>query len=114
MLIAGAKKLSDLSPAVKKVKRCIRSDKVIDPWYEFEGEKLLPDVEDAPRSNFEVGVAVALQAIKEGIAGAELTNVLDGKADEEIEQVVREKAREISWTPVYHEYVYDEGGLKDI
>jgi hypothetical protein len=36
------------------------------------------------------------------------------EVDEKIEQVVRVKARQISWTPVYREYVYDEAGLKDI
>lgn len=114
MLLAGASRLADLSPAVKRVKEYIRSNKVIDPFYEYEGEKLLPDIQDAPRSNFEVGVAVTVQAIKEGSAGADWAKALAGKIDEEIEQVVRVKARQISWTPVYHDYLYDEDGLKDI
>jgi malate dehydrogenase (oxaloacetate-decarboxylating) len=114
MLIAGAKRLADLSPAVKRVKEYIRSDKIVDLSYEYEGKKLLPDVEDAPRANFEVGVAVAVQAIKEGSAGAEWAKALAQEVDEKIEQAVRVKARQICWTPVYHEYMYDEAGLKAI
>lgn len=114
MLIAGAKRLADLSPAVKRVKEYIHSNKVVDSVYEYEGDKLLPDVQDAPQANFEVGVAVAIQAIKEGSAGAEWAKALAREVDEEIERVVRAKARQIRWAPVYNEYVYDESGLKDI
>jgi len=113
MLIAGAKRLAALSPAVRRVKDYIRSDRIIDPSYEYEGEKLLPDVQDAPRANFEVGIAVAVQAIKEKSAGAEWAKALTREVDERIEQAVRVKAREISWTPVYHDYVYDEAGLRE-
>ncbi|KAJ8085144.1 hypothetical protein PM082_003928 [Marasmius tenuissimus] len=82
MIIAGARRLAALSPALK------------DP-----DAALLPDFGDAPDVNFEVGVAVAEQAIEEGIAG------VDWKKEE-----VREKAREKVWKPIYGEYEYDEGG----
>ncbi|KAF9461972.1 hypothetical protein BDZ94DRAFT_1262643 [Collybia nuda] len=83
MIIAGARRLASLSPALK------------DP-----DEALLPDFADSPEVNFEVGVAVAEQAIEEGSAG------VDWKKGE-----VREKARNKIWKPVYGEYVYDKDGL---
>jgi malate dehydrogenase (oxaloacetate-decarboxylating) len=82
MIIAGARRLASLSPALK------------DP-----DNALLPDFADAPDVNFEVAVAVAEQAIEEGSA------VVDWKKNE-----VREKARQKVWKPVYPEYVYDEEG----
>ncbi|KAJ3826878.1 hypothetical protein F5880DRAFT_1541401 [Lentinula raphanica] len=84
MIIAGARRLASLSPALQ------------DP-----DDALLPDFGDAPAINFEVAVAVAEQAIEEGSAG------VDWKKEE-----VREKAREKLWQPVYGEYVYDEDGEK--
>lgn len=114
MLMAGAKRLADLSPAVTEAKEFIGPNRIIDRSYEYSGLKLLPDVEDAPKANFEVGVAVALQAIKEGSASAEWAKDLVQEDDEKIEQVVRTKIRELIWIPVYHEYEYDEGGLKDL
>jgi len=111
MLIAGATRLADLSPAVTRVKEYIRPDKIIDRCYEYGGEKLLPDVQDAPKANFEVGVAVAMQAIKEGSTDAEWAKDLD---DDKIEEVVRKKVGELIWIPVYHDYEYDEAGLNDI
>lgn len=82
MILAGAQRLAALSPALK------------DP-----DNALLPDVADAPDVSFEVAVAVAEQAISEGIAGVEWN-----------EQEVREKAKELQWLPTYGEYVYDEKG----
>lgn len=82
MIIAGARRLASLSPALK------------DP-----DDALLPDFGDAPSVNFEVAVAVAEQAIEEGIAG------VDWKKEE-----VRAKAKEIQWEPIYGEYVYDKDG----
>ncbi|KAG5638507.1 hypothetical protein H0H81_012312 [Sphagnurus paluster] len=83
MIIAGARRLASLSPAL------------IDPY-----NGLLPDFADAPEVNFEVGVAVAEQAIEEGSAG------VDWGKDE-----VREKARSKQWKPIYGEYIHDpEGG----
>lgn len=84
MIIAGARRLASLSPALK------------DP-----DDALLPDFGDAPSVNFEVAVAVAEQAVEEGSAG------VDWKKEE-----VREKAKEKLWKPVYEEYLYDENGEK--
>ncbi len=82
MILAGAQRLASLSPALK------------DP-----DDGLLPDFADAPDVNFEVAVAVADQAIAEGIAGVEWND-----------QEVRERAKELQWLPIYGEYVYDEKG----
>ncbi|KAG6856114.1 hypothetical protein H0H87_007328 [Tephrocybe sp. NHM501043] len=82
MIIAGARRLASLSPAL------------LDP-----DNALLPDFSDAPKVNFEVGIAVAEQAILEGTAGV-------GWSKDQ----VREEARKKLWTPVYGEYVYDEEG----
>lgn len=82
MIIAGARKLASLSPALK------------DP-----DDSLLPDFGDAPSVNFEVAVAVAEQAIEEGCAG------VDWKKEE-----VREKAKIKHWLPEYADYVYDPEG----
>ena len=82
MIIAGAQRLAALSPALA------------DP-----DDALLPDFGDAPDVNFEVGVAVAEQAVEEGTAGV-------GWAKEE----VRKRAEEKRWQPVYGEYIYDPEG----
>lgn len=84
MILAGAQRLASLSPALK------------DP-----DDALLPDFADAPSVNFEIAVAVAEQAIAEGIA-----NVHWGDKE------VRENAKKMQWLPVYMEYVYDENGEK--
>ncbi|OBZ68631.1 putative NAD-dependent malic enzyme 2 [Grifola frondosa] len=67
MIIAGARRLAQLAPALQ------------DP-----DDALLPDFGDAPTVNFEVAVAVAEQAIEEGSAG------VDWKK-EDVEAKVREK-----------------------
>ncbi|KZT27489.1 hypothetical protein NEOLEDRAFT_1060186 [Neolentinus lepideus HHB14362 ss-1] len=82
MIIAGTQRLASLSPALK------------DP-----DNALLPDMADAPKVNYEVAVAVAEQAIEEGIAGVRW------KKEE-----VRVKLREKQWEPVYGTYVYDPEG----
>lgn len=82
MIIAGTRRLASLSPALQ------------DP-----DDALLPDFVDAPSVNFEVAVAVAEQAIEEGVAG------VDWKKEE-----VRDKAKEKQWEPVYGTYVYDKDG----
>ncbi|KAF9492252.1 hypothetical protein BDN71DRAFT_1451813 [Pleurotus eryngii] len=82
MIIAGARRLASLSPALE------------DP-----DNALLPDFGDAPGINFEVAVAVAEQAIEEGSAG------VDWKKED-----VRERAKERRWQPIYGEYVYDPEG----
>ena len=84
MILAGAQRLATLSPALK------------DP-----DDALLPDFADAPSVNFEIAIAVAEQAIAEGIA-----NVSWG------DQEVRENAKRMQWLPVYEKYVYDENGEK--
>ncbi|KAF5351433.1 hypothetical protein D9758_013498 [Tetrapyrgos nigripes] len=86
MIIAGAERLAALSPALK------------DP-----DNALLPDFGEAPEVNFEVAIAVAQQAIEDGIVSDEWKGV--GKEE------VRQKAREKIWVPEYREYVFDaEGG----
>lgn len=82
MIVAGTKALAKLSPALK------------DP-----DATLLPDFQDAREANFEVAVAVAEQAIKEGLANVEWG------VDE-----AREKVREKIWTPEYSDLVYDPEG----
>ncbi|KAK0430863.1 hypothetical protein EV421DRAFT_1856031 [Armillaria borealis] len=82
MIIAGARRLASLSPALK------------DP-----DDALLPDFGDAPQVNFEVAVAVAEQGIEEGSAGVDWSK-----------EEVRAKAKAKLWEPVYAEYVYDKDG----
>ncbi|KAI5828245.1 hypothetical protein K523DRAFT_417770 [Schizophyllum commune Tattone D] len=82
MIIAGARRLAALSPALT------------DP-----DNSLLPDLQDAPDVNLEIAVAVAEQAIEDGTAGVSW-------AKEE----VRDRAKEKIWEPVYQEYVFDENG----
>ncbi|KAJ7204368.1 hypothetical protein GGX14DRAFT_460197 [Mycena pura] len=84
MIIAGARRLASLAPALK------------DP-----DDALLPDFADAPEVNFEVAVAVAEQAVEDG--GVDVT----WKKEE-----ARERVRQHLWKPVYGEYVYDEAGMK--
>jgi len=84
MILAGAQRLASLSPALK------------DP-----DDALLPDFAEAPSVNFEIAVAVAEQAISEGIANVEWDD-----------KEVRERAKELQWLPVYEEYMYDENGEK--
>ena len=79
MIIAGARRLASLSPALK------------DP-----DAALLPDFGDSPEVNYEVAVAVAEQAIEEGSAGV----------DWDIKEA-REKTKEMQWKPIYGEYFYD-------
>jgi malate dehydrogenase (oxaloacetate-decarboxylating) len=82
MIIAGARRLASLAPALKN-----------------PDDALLPDFGDAPAVNLEVAIAVAEQAIEEG------NSDVDWKKDE-----VRAKALEKQWRPVYGKYVYDANG----
>jgi malate dehydrogenase (oxaloacetate-decarboxylating) len=84
MVLAGAQRLASLSPALK------------DP-----DDALLPDFADAAAVNFEVAVAVAEQAISEGVANVNWDD-----------QEVRERVKELQWLPIYGEYEYDENGEK--
>ncbi|KAK7063920.1 malic enzyme [Favolaschia claudopus] len=83
MIIAGARRLASLSPALK------------DP-----DDALLPDFADAPEVNFEVSVAVAEQAIEEGVADVDWSK-----------EQAREKVRQHLWRALYGEYVFDENGM---
>ena len=82
MIIAGARRLAALAPALS------------DP-----DAALLPDFADAPRVNAEVAVAVVEQAIAEGNAGVSWSK-----------EEVRERVLGAQWRPVYGEYVYDPEG----
>lgn len=84
MIIAGARRLASLAPALKNPE-----------------DALLPDFADAPAVNLEVAIAVAGQAIEEGNAG------VDWKKEE-----VRKRAVEKQWKPVYGTFVYDPEGAK--
>lgn len=92
MLVAGAHRLAELSPLLGEVGD--QGDEI--------GAGLLPDIDIAAGINFEVGIAVAEQAVREGSAADELR----------IEDI-REKARDKVWVPMYPEYIYDETGMKD-
>ncbi|KAF8706310.1 hypothetical protein AX14_013808 [Amanita brunnescens Koide BX004] len=88
LIMAGAKRLASLSPAIR------------DPDL-----GLLPDLEDAPDANFEIGIAVAEKAVEEGIAAAPwVDDVKAGKT------TVRKLAEQKRWSPRYSEYVYDPQG----
>jgi len=84
MILAGARRLASLAPALKN-----------------PDDALLPDFGDAPDVNFEVAVAVAEQAITEGTAC-----VSWGREE------ARERAQEAIWLPEYGTYVYDPQGAK--
>ncbi|KAH9917164.1 hypothetical protein B0H21DRAFT_770197 [Amylocystis lapponica] len=84
MIIAGARRLAALSPALK------------DP-----DDALLPDFQHAQAVNFEVAVAVARQAIEEGSADVQWT------LDE-----VRDKIHADMWKPEYKDFEYDPEGLR--
>ncbi|KAK4684047.1 malate dehydrogenase (oxaloacetate-decarboxylating)(NADP+), partial [Tremellales sp. Uapishka_1] len=84
MIVAGAKRLSELAPAMK------------DPDL-----ALLPPFGDAASVNFEVALAVLEQAIEEGVSG-------DGIPESKEERRKWAKARQ--WTPEYYTYEYDPKG----
>jgi malate dehydrogenase (oxaloacetate-decarboxylating) len=93
MIIAGAHRLAELSPAIHAQKES--------QGRTWNGEPLLPDFGEAPKVNFEIGVAVAEQAIREGNSGVAGLKVED----------VREKAKEKVWVPLYADYEYDPKGM---
>lgn len=102
MLIEGAKRLATLSPAIQAAASLKISEK-----YEYNGEALLPDFGIAPGVNFEVGIAVAEQAVREGTASASWLANGGGAV-----QQIRMMAKENVWVPVYPEYVYNERGVE--
>ncbi|KAI0640250.1 hypothetical protein C8Q77DRAFT_121430 [Trametes polyzona] len=79
MIIAGARRLASLSPALK------------DP-----DNALLPDFSEARQVNTEVAIAVAEQAIAEGSAG------VDWDREE-----VRDRIAEKQWIPEYPDFIFD-------
>ncbi|KAF7307234.1 Malic enzyme [Mycena indigotica] len=85
MIIAGARRLASLAPALQ------------DP-----DDALLPDFADAPQVNIEVAVAVAEQAVEEGSADVTWTK-----------EEARARVKAAIWKPDYGVYVFDEAnGLK--
>lgn len=101
MLIAGAKRLAELSPAISSTDDG-----------EYNGGALLPDFGDSPRVNFEVGVTVAEQAVKEGTATADWSGTTDEERQRGIQEV-RNRAEKKVWVPIYPEYIYDQNGQND-
>ncbi|KAK1922115.1 hypothetical protein DB88DRAFT_497231 [Papiliotrema laurentii] len=85
MIAAGAKRLSELAPALK------------DP-----DEALLPPFGDAAKVNFEVALAVLDQAVADGVARA---NVPESKEER------RQWAQQKRWKPEYPEIRYDPKGI---
>ncbi|KAI0964507.1 hypothetical protein AcW1_001314 [Taiwanofungus camphoratus] len=83
MIIAGARRLAALSPALK------------DP-----DNALLPDFSDAREVNFEIAVAVAQQAIEEGSAD------VSWKKDDVAEIIHKDM-----WRPEYADFVHDQNGV---
>ena len=70
--------------------------------------------------NFEIGVAVAEQAVLEGTASsawAKRSGSADDWANSEVRDMVvsevRDRAEQKVWVPVYSDYVYDEKGLSE-
>ncbi|KAF8816213.1 Aminoacid dehydrogenase-like protein [Phlegmacium glaucopus] len=105
MLIEGAKRLASLSPAIQATANWKNKQVGQQQPYKYNGEALLPDFGIAPGVNFEVGIAVAEQAVKEGNSGL-------ASDDDAVEQI-SVKAKEKVWVPVYPEYVYDAQGMEE-
>ncbi|KZT73363.1 NAD(P)-binding protein [Daedalea quercina L-15889] len=82
MIVAGARRLASLAPALKR-----------------PDNALLPDFGDSPEVDYEVTCSVVEQAIEEGVAGTEW------KKEE-----AREKVKERQWKPIYWRYKYDPDG----
>ncbi|KAH6883632.1 hypothetical protein BKA70DRAFT_1341794 [Coprinopsis sp. MPI-PUGE-AT-0042] len=114
MLLAGAQRLAQLSPAIKQVAPNSKDGKAD----EYNGESLLPDFADAHKVNFEVAVSVAERAVVEGSA---LVDWFEGRSAEELKDLseemqvkVKQMAQEKVWVPVYLDYVYDADGLTEV
>jgi malate dehydrogenase (oxaloacetate-decarboxylating) len=104
MLIEGAKRLASLSPAIQATANLKDLSQ-----YEYKGEALLPDFGISPGVNFEVGIAVAEQAVKEG--SATVPWLTSGGGD--VAEKIRMMAKEHVWVPVYPAYVYDVDGIAE-
>ncbi|KAF8308411.1 hypothetical protein DL93DRAFT_2142422 [Clavulina sp. PMI_390] len=91
MIVAATRALAELSPALAS------------PGTEPDpNAALLPDFEDARKANLEVAIAVAKQAIEEGVA-----NVDWASPDNLNEDDLRKRVEAAMWEPVYDEYEYD-------
>jgi len=82
------------------------------PGYEYNGEALLPDFGISPAVNFEIGITVAEQAVKEGSSSAGASWLVGSGDDSGVVEQIRIKAKEKVWVPVYPEYIYDEQGVE--
>jgi len=100
MLIAGTRRLAELSPAFKSIRGESGEKGAVEDKH-GNVPPLLPDFEEVPRVNFEVAISVAEAAIDEGVARVDW-----GKKE------VRRKAKEMRWTPVYARYEYDPQGQR--
>lgn len=106
MLIEGAKRLASLSPAIQATAN-------FKEQYEYNGEALLPDFGISPGVNFEVGIAVAEQAVKEGSATVPWLTTSGGGGGGDVAEKIRMMAKEHVWVPVYPAYVYDVEGIAE-
>lgn len=118
MILAGAQRLAQLSPAIRRLSNDDSRDDD-----EYNGEALLPDFGDAPKVNFEVALAVTERAIMEGGA---LVNWFEGKEDkgrkggepgqlsDDMKARVKQEAQQKVWVPVYLDYEYDAKGLTEV
>src|SRR5262249_35643124 len=66
MIVAGANRLAELSPAIRKQKSTSLSNN--GEGGDYLVKALLPDFREAPSVNFEIGIAVAEQAVRDGIS----------------------------------------------
>jgi len=98
MLIAGTRRLAELSPAFKSIKGESGEKGSVEDKH-GNVPPLLPDFDEVPHVNFEVAIAVAEAAIDEGVA-----RINWGKEE------VRKKAEAMRWTPQYARYEYDPQG----
>jgi malate dehydrogenase (oxaloacetate-decarboxylating) len=108
MIVAGANRLAELSPAIRK-KQISDAQSDDAGGGDYLGKALLSDFRDAPKVNFEIAIAVAEQAVRDGTStygeGED-----GGKKVMRVEDV-RERAKEKVWVPLYPEYEYDPNGL---
>jgi len=100
MLIAGTRRLAELSPAFKSSKGESGEKGSVEDKH-GNVPPLLPDFEEVPHVNFEVAISVAEAAIDEGVARIDW-----GKEE------VRRKAEEMRWTPQYARYEYSPEGQR--
>jgi malate dehydrogenase (oxaloacetate-decarboxylating) len=100
MLIAGTRRLAELSPAFKSLQGESGEKGSMEDKH-GNVPPLLPDFEEVPHINFEVAIAVAEAAIEEGVARIDWDK-----------REIRGKAEEMRWTPQYARYEYDPQGRK--